>query len=219
MLLPPPEHAESGATSPHAAKRIWSGNASSSQAHRTADASATHLRAAIAPPSMPAALRLPAPSSQAGIHASPIRRDQYGPISAQYRPATLQAWAALTMPSGEATDFCRRETISDSFSCVGEYQWQLACALSEELQLRCATPGIAASHTSCICPSGRAHEHVANVNWPHCARVSAAGLVHTTAAIHHCVGCAESGAIATCTQAGGGRVPRPQHCTAALPRS
>ena len=69
----------------------------------------------------------------------------------------MQAWAALTMPSGDATDFCRRETIADSFSCAGEYQWQLASALSEELQLRCATPRIAASRNSYAyfsgCPS------------------------------------------------------------------
>ena len=42
------------------------------------------------------------------------------------------------MPSGNATSFVRSETISDSFSSVAEYQWQMAAALGEELELRCA---------------------------------------------------------------------------------
>ncbi len=216
MLLPPPEHAESDAVPPHAAKRFWPGNASCSQAHKTIDASAAPIRTAIAQQSMPAAHQLPAPSSQASVHTSAIPRDKYGPVLAQYRPATLQAWAALTMSSGDAAEFVRRETISDSFSCIGEYQWQLACALSEELQLRCATPCMAASHATYSCCSGRASEHVVDVDWPQFAP-SDAGAIRKIANIFCCVCCAEPAAIATCTQAGRGRISCPQHKTAALP--
>ena len=148
MLLPPPERAESAAALLCAAKRVCSADTSRRQARRPTEVPAEPLHAAITQPSRPAAQPRLAPSSQAGVHASPARRDKYSPVLAQYRPATLQAWAALTMPSGIATDLCRRETITNSFSCAGEYQWQLACALSDELQLRCATPGIAASHIS-----------------------------------------------------------------------
>ena len=54
----------------------------------------------------------------------------------QRRPQMLQAWAALSMPSGDGTSFNRRATIANGFSGTAQYQEQLAAALSEELHLR-----------------------------------------------------------------------------------
>ena len=88
------------------------------------------------PPSMPAGSRNAAPKQL----SMPVPRLRHGTLPAglmQHLPATLQGWAALAMPSGDATSFARRAIISDSFSSVGEYQLQMAASIREELHLRC----------------------------------------------------------------------------------